>query len=69
MADQNTINDVPQRNAETKTEKLLLGFLHQEAERIGFGSIVLEFGIRGGKIDRIKSNEISRVFNIGQRDG
>lgn len=68
MSQYNTINDVPQKEAETKIERLLLGFIKQEAERIGFGTIVLEFGIRGGKVDRIKSQEISRVFNVGERD-
>lgn len=62
------INQVPLRDAETREEQLILGFLNQEAVRVGFGTIVLEFQVRGGKIDRVKSNEISRVFNIGGRD-
>jgi hypothetical protein len=63
-----TINQVPLREAVTKEEKLLLGFLKQECDRIGFGTIVMEFTVRNGKIDRIKSNEISRSFNVGGRD-
>lgn len=62
------INQVPLREAETREEKLILGFLNQEAERIQFGTIVLEFTVRGGRIDRVKSNEISRTFNVGGRD-
>ena len=53
------------REAETKEEKLLLGFLNQEAERIGWGQIVVELTVRNGVIVIIKSNEISRTFNVG----
>jgi hypothetical protein len=60
-----TINNVPMREAETKEEKLLLGFLNQEAERIGWGQIVVELTVRNGVIVIIKSNEISRTFNVG----
>jgi len=59
------INKVPLKEAETREEKLLLGFLSQEAERVEFGQIVVEFTIRNGKITYMKSNEISRTFNVG----
>lgn len=59
------VNNVPMREAETTEEKLLLGFLHQEAQRIDWGEIVLEFTVQRGKVVRIKSNEISRTFNLG----
>ncbi|HBT75022.1 TPA: hypothetical protein DEB29_03420 [Candidatus Wolfebacteria bacterium] len=64
----NTINSIPQREAETKEERLLLGLLHQEAERVQFGKVTIEFGIRNGKIDRLTVTEESRVINIGMRD-
>lgn len=64
-----TINDIPQRDAETKHERLLLGLLNQEAERMGFGSINLELTVRAGRIDRAKITEMSRIVNIGSRDG
>ena len=64
----NTINNIPQRDAETTEDRLLLGLLHQEAERVSFGKVVIEFGIRGGCIDRVTLTEVSRVVNIGQRD-
>lgn len=60
------INNVPLREAETKEEKLLLGFLNQEAQRIDWGTIVVEFTVQEGKIVRIKSNEISRTFKVGE---
>lgn len=60
------INKVPLREAETKEEKLLLGFLHQEAERIDYGQIMVEFTVRNGSIVHIKSSEISRTFRVGE---
>lgn len=59
------VNGIPVREDITKNEKLLLGFLHQEASRIGFGQIMVEFTVRNGKIDRMKSSEINRTFNVG----
>lgn len=68
MASEQTkkINDVPLREAETREDKLLLGFLNQEAGRIGYGQIVVEFTIRKGSIVYMKSNEISRTFVVGK---
>ena len=54
------------RSAETKDEKLLLGFLHQEAKRIGYGKIVVEFTIRNEAVVHMNSNEITRSFNFGK---
>jgi hypothetical protein len=59
------VNNVPQREAETREEKLLLGFLKQEVERIGYGTVVLEFTIRNGRLTHIKSTEINRTFMVG----
>ena len=60
------INNVPLREAETQEEKLLLGFLNQEAERVEWGKIVVEFTIQSGKVAHIKSSEISRTFQVGK---
>ena len=69
MADpEKQINKVTPREAETKEEKLLLGFLKQEAEDIGFGQIVVEFTIHGSKIIRIRSDRVSKTFNVGDRN-
>ena len=65
----NVINNIPQREAKTTEERLLLGLLTQESERVQFGKIVVELGVRGGKIDRVTLTEVSRVVNIGLRDG
>lgn len=65
MENKKTINNVPMREAETREEKLLLGFLNQEAERIGWGQIVVEVTVRNGVVTVIKSNEISRTFHVG----
>lgn len=64
----NTINGIKQKDAETTDERLILGLLHDEALRVGFGKVTIEFGIRGGKIDRVTMTEVSRVVNIGMRD-
>lgn len=62
------INKIPQREAETTTERLLLGLLGQEADRVQFGKVTIELGIRDGKIDRVTMTESSRIVNIGMRD-
>jgi hypothetical protein len=59
------VNNVPQREAETREEKLLLGFLKQEVERIGYGTVVVEFTVNNGHITIIKSTEINRTFKVG----
>lgn len=61
------INQVPLRDAETKEEKLLLGFLKQEVDRVDYGQIVLEFNVQNGKIVHIKSKEVSRTFKVGNQ--
>lgn len=69
MSGHNTINNIPQKDAETRQERMLLGLLNQETSRVDFGKIVVELGVRGGKIDRVTLTEVSRVINIGLRDG
>lgn len=64
----NTINQIPQHEAESKEDRLLLGLLHTEAERVEFGKVVIELGVRAGKIDRVTLTEVSRVVNLGMRD-
>lgn len=65
---ENSINGIELRNAETKLEKLLLGVLFQEASRIEFGKVTIEFGIRASKINRLTITESSRTVNIGIGD-
>lgn len=62
------INDIPQIEAKTKEDRLLLGLLHQEADRIQFGKLVVEFNVRSGRLDRATLTESSRTVNIGLRD-
>ena len=64
----NKINDIPQIEAKTKEDRLLLGLLHQEADRIQFGKLVVEFNVRSGRLDRATLTESSRTVNIGLRD-
>lgn len=59
-----TINDVTEKEAETREERLLLGFIKSEGERIGHGNIKLEVNIRHGKIDYMRSTDVSRTFKV-----
>lgn len=47
MAD-NKINDVQPKEAETKTERYLLGLIAKRAERLGFGKVILELTFQDG---------------------
>ena len=60
----NTINSIPQRDAQTKEERLLLGMLHTEAERIQFGELVVKFKIRGSRITYATIVEAQRTVNL-----
>jgi len=59
------INKVPQCEAETKEDRLLLGFIKQESERLQFGTVVVEFKIRDGKVYGMESHQQSRTFLVG----
>jgi len=55
------INKIPLREAETNSEKRLLGLLAKEAEEINYGKFTLELTVSGGKvvgisIEKIKTN-------------
>jgi hypothetical protein len=69
MSEKNLINKVKQKEADTTAERLLLGLLQDEAHRIEYGKINIEFNIRSSKIDRVTIVESSRIVNIGMRDG
>jgi hypothetical protein len=64
--DTQKINGIPLREAESNDEKILLGFLNQEAERVDFGQIVVEFQIRNGRVVHMRSTEVSRTLNVGK---
>lgn len=65
----NVINDIPQKDADTIEERLLLGYLGQEAKRLEYGKLTVEFIFRAGKIDRATFTEPSKIINIGRRAG
>ena len=44
------INKIPLKEAETNTEKKILGLLKLECEEINYGKLVLEISISGGNI-------------------
>lgn len=63
----NTINDVAPKDAGTKEERLLLGYLDKKARAVGFGKIQMVFTVRNGRIETIHSQQIDDSFNIGDR--
>lgn len=63
--DKKLINDVPLREANSREEKLLLGFIHQESERIGFGEFDFKVKVYNGKIVHIQSTGVARTFKVG----
>lgn len=60
------INGVVLRDAENNEERQLLGFLHEQVQRIGYGTIVVEFTVKRGKVSHMRSTEISRTFIVGE---
>lgn len=58
------INGVRAKQADTREEKLLLGYIESECNRIGFGTITLEVTIRNGQMQTIKSKEVERTFRV-----
>lgn len=64
---ENKINNVTPKEADTRTEKLLLGFLAKQCDRLNFGQISLDITIRDGKIYNIRSREIEQTFICGER--
>jgi hypothetical protein len=47
-----------------RTEQLIIGFVTGEAERIGYGKLVLEVTIYNGKATNIQGTEVRRSFNL-----
>lgn len=59
------INNIMPKEAETKFEKLLLGFISGESDRIQYGKIILEITVYKGKPTNAQSSEIKRSLNLG----
>lgn len=64
MDNYSKINDVAQREAESKEERLLLGFLYDIAQRLKYGEVTVAFTIRNGQVTRMKSEREIQTFNL-----
>jgi hypothetical protein len=62
------INGIKKKQADTTQEQILLGYIEQECERIGYGSISIEVSVRSGKIDRLTATLTKQTINLGLRD-
>ena len=60
----NKINGIEPRQAESMLEQLILGFILQESERIGYGKIALEITVLKGRPTNIQGTEVKRSFNL-----
>jgi len=57
-------NDIQPKQAETKLEQLIMGFIADESERIGYGKLVLEVTVFKGKPTNLQAIEVKRSFNL-----
>lgn len=64
----NVINDIRQKDSTTMQERILLGLIDSEADRIGYGKIIIELNVRAGNLDFVNLKEVSRTVNLGMRD-
>lgn len=62
--DQNQINDITLKQADTKTEMLLLGYIAQEVERVQYGKISFEISVNKGKIVLIQSRPSTKTLKL-----
>lgn len=59
------INDIEPRDAQTKQEKMLLGYLYEEAKRVKYGKISLEISVQDEQIVNMQTTEVKRNFRLG----
>ena len=56
--------EIKPKEAETKVERVILGFLSEEASHIGYGKLTLEVTVHNGKLTNIQATEVRRSFNL-----
>lgn len=56
--------DIQPKLAETKLEQLIIGFIADESERIGYGKLVLELTVHKGRPTNLQATEVKRSFNL-----
>ena len=57
-------NEIQPKQAETKVEQLIVGFISDESDRIGYGKLVFEVTVFKGKPTNLQAIEVKRSFNL-----
>lgn len=58
------INGIPLKEAETNTEKAILGLINDEANKLLYGRLNIEVVIHNGKITHIDSYTTKRSLSV-----
>ena len=58
------INNISPKQADSKSEMFLLGFIEEEAERIEYGKIVFEITVHNKKMTNVQSKPSTRSFSL-----
>jgi hypothetical protein len=56
--------DIQPKQAETKLEQLIIGFIADESDRIQYGKLTLEITVHKGKPTNLQAIEVKRSFNL-----
>ena len=67
MPEYNKINGVAPKDAETKSERMLLGYLEKKSREIVFGTITMEMVVKNGVIAFVRSKEVDQTFECEGR--
>lgn len=52
------------KNADTKTEKILLAFLKRKSQEINYGTVNIEFTIKNGEVTFMRSVREEETFTF-----
>lgn len=58
------INDIPIKEPSSLVEKAMLGFIIEEAARMGYGKLSIEVFVKDGKILHLESFQERKTFSI-----
>jgi len=58
--------EIQPKQAETKLEQIILGFIADEADRIQYGRLTLEITVHKGKLTNLQAIEVKRSFNLNE---
>jgi hypothetical protein len=57
-------NEIKPKEADSKVEREVLGFLADEAAHVGYGKLILEVNVHNGKLTNIQATEVRRSYNL-----